>query len=437
MSSQAAPDVVVVGGGAIGVTVALELARRGAAVHLLEAGPRTGNGCSFANAGLLVPSHVEPLASPGNVRTGLRYMHNRASPFYLAPRPSVLPWLMRFLLASTSAKFEEGRRHLSDLAMSSLQMHADYAAAGLHTGFRRSGMLDAFKDPRAFQRARAHALSSPSSLPVEVLDSDGVALLEPALGEVDGGLYFQQEGFCDSRLYVSALARRATEEGAVIRTGVAVEGLKTTGDRIIALDTSAGLLPTEQVVVAAGMWSPELVRGTRIALPMQAGTGYVIDLEPGPGDPKIPVSYSDRKVVATPYRDRLRLCGTLELSGLNPPLDRRRIHSVIDAAAQLLPRLGTRRYSMVWAGQRPCTPDGLPVIGRARQYANLILATGHGQSGLILAPGTARLVANEVTVPGGDVEAEAFSPNRFSRLLPRDWRASWNWLDRGGADPHR
>ncbi len=405
----------MVGAGAVGVSVGYELSRRGATVQILEAGPRPANGCSFANAGLLVPSHVEPLANPGNIRAGLRYILDSASPFYLAPRPAVVPWLLRFMMAATTAKLAEGTRHLRTLAVESLQMHTDYAGSGMETGFRRSGMLDVFYSREKLRAAERGVLNAASGLDVRSLDGHQARQLEPALdGSVAGAIHFPQEGYCDSRRYVDALASAAKAEGAVIRTGVSVERLRVAGRRVVGVETTEGVVPAGNVVIAAGIWSKTLAARAGIKIPMEAGTGYVLDIERGRSDPQIPVAIAEHKIVATPYPDRLRLSGTLELSGMYPRMNQKRIDTIIRTAATLLPDICDRRIRMVWSGQRPCTPDGLPAVGRTSRYDNLSFATGHGQSGLVLAPATARQVAEEIITGCDETPLNPFSPDRFA-----------------------
>jgi D-amino-acid dehydrogenase len=168
-----------------------------------------------------------------------------------------------------------------------------------------------------------------------------------------------------------------------------------------------------EVVLAAGVWSGGLTRDLGLRLPLEGGKGYHVDVESRPGDPELPVWLHESRVVITPLDGRLRLAGTLELTGTDRGVDARRVDAIIAAARRAMPHFGSRRTLDVWRGLRPCTPDGLPVIGRAPDLDNAILATGHGMWGLQLAPITARLVA---AVVGGEQAAHDLRPLRPERF---------------------
>src|SRR5947207_15218535 len=209
-------EVVVVGGGAIGVCVARELARRGADVTLLEQGEELAAGASSGNAGLLCPSHSEPIANPDSVRNGLRWMLKPDSPFYLRPRPSVAPWLARFVKASTTGRAAEGTRIIRELSLASLELHAALADEGLNTGFVRRGILNVYETEAGFAHAREHAAAT--GLTAEVLDRDETRELEPAVGDrTAGGVYFRDEAHCDPLGFVYVIGHAAREAGASIK----------------------------------------------------------------------------------------------------------------------------------------------------------------------------------------------------------------------------
>src|SRR5436190_1243998 len=230
-----AQDAIVVGGGAVGVCCALELARRGAQVALLERGAELAAGCSAGNAGLVCPSHSVPISNPVSLRNGLRWMWKRDSPFYLRPRPAVVPWLVRFALAARH--WHAGAGAIRALSLASLELHARLGDE-LATGFQRTGTLSVYSSP---EKTEAMAVEA-EGLRHEVLDADGVRRLEPALtGPLAGGVFFPDEGLVDPQRFVEAVGRAAAEAGVEIRTGTEVRSLD---------ELRAGT-----VVVAAGAWS--------------------------------------------------------------------------------------------------------------------------------------------------------------------------------------
>jgi D-amino-acid dehydrogenase len=408
-------EVVVVGGGAIGVCCALELARRGVGVTLLERGGELASGASSGNAGLLCPSHSAPIANPDSLRKGLRWMLSPDSPFFLRPRPSVAPWLARFVRASTASRAAEGTRIIRELSLAGLELHAAWAADGLSTGFERRGILNVYETEAGFAHARAHA--DGVGVPAEVLGPNEAQALEPAVGErIAGAVYYPDEAHCDPLAFVYAVGRAAKEAGATIETDVEVRGLRRSGAGL-AVDTNREPMRARTVVLAAGAWSTKLATPLGVTLPQEGGKGYHIDLVTAPDDPKIPLSLDEAHVIATPLPGCLRLSGTLELAGLDTSISRPRVDAIRAAAARVLALDPEREEIEVWAGLRPCTPDGLPVIGRPAHVEPLVLATGHARKGLSLSPITGKLVAELYAGEPTSIDVAPLSPDRFRPLL--------------------
>ena len=407
-------DVVVIGAGVVGASVAYELSKRGASVIVVDTGEHEGYGCSYANAGLLAPSHVEPLATPSNVAAGLRYMFKPASPFYVHPAPRLIPWLARFVASAGPRRAQALTARMREMATRSLRLHSEYAGAGLLTGFRQSGSLDVFLTGKQFERA-ARALRTQPSGPSgpTILSADEARVLEPSLGEVTGAIYRPTEAQCATLEFVRATLAAAERSGTEIHWGRRVQRLLLSGGRISAVETVDGKLTADNYVIAAGLGSAGLCESIGIKQPMEGAKGYVVDLSVADSGPRLPLTFKELKVVATPYSDRLRLCGTLELGGRPQAINKQRVQAIQDAGKRGLPRLDVQGTLQTWAGRRPCTPDGVPSIGRSRIRDNLIVATGHGMWGLTLAPVTGELIATGVLEGAPTLHEPAFSPDRF------------------------
>jgi D-amino-acid dehydrogenase len=411
-------DVAVIGGGAVGISAAFELARRGASVAVLERGPELAWGCSAGNAGIVGPSHVLPLANPAAVRDGLRWLARPDSPFYVRPSPAVIPWLSRFAVAAAPGRVRRSRSVLRPLAIHSAALHASLASAGLDAGYRRAGLLNVFNDEKAFsdacREARADELDG---IAHQVLTAEELRAAGPPLaGPVAGAILYPDEAYCDPKRFVSAVASQADDLGVVTRTGVEVLELRRRGSRIDSLWTTAGDMTVGELVVAAGVWSPRFGSMLGVELPIEAGKGYHVDVPAAAGDPELPIWLHEDRVVITPLGERVRFAGTLELSGLDQEVSRRRVDAIGAAVARHLPDLAARSAVDVWRGLRPCTPDGLPVIGRPVAVDNVTLATGHGMWGLQLAPVSAQLVAQLIA---GEAPAHDLTPLRPDRFGPR------------------
>jgi D-amino-acid dehydrogenase len=409
-ASRSGADVVVIGAGVVGVSVALELAARGASVTVLERGAAPGSGCSPGSAGIVGVSHVLPLADRKAVREGLRDLPRRDGGFALRPRLRTIPWLARFLLAAQREPSGEVARVLRTLAAESFARHQELARR-FDVGFAQNGFLTVYETAAAFEEACAH-ISGPHE---EVVDAAAARELCPQLASAPaGGIYAPDDAHCDPARFVAAMAGEAARTGVEIRAGVEVLGMRRRGDRVDALCTTAGDLPVGDVVVAAGAWSPAVAADLPIALPVMGGKGYHLDLAPDAGDTTMPVRFPERRIVATPMGDRMRLTGMLELVGTDMDVDRSRVRAIREHADRLLRGLGGRGVRAVWRGLRPCSPDGLPIVGRVPRAPNVVLATGHGMWGLQLAPVTARLVADELAGAPADDVARALRPRRFT-----------------------
>lgn len=416
-------QVLVIGAGAVGASAAYELASRGVDVTVIDQRPAPGEGCSFANAGLLVPSRMEPLTTPTSIKAGLSHLLDPAAPFHLAPRPAIVPWLLRFALASLPSASARTTQLLRAMASESFEMHVHYAMSGLGTSFQRKGFLDAFHTSSRLETARESIDRNTWSMGARYIGAADATAMVPGAPGLAGGIYYPQEGHCDSHTYVAALMSAAVSQGAKLSTGTTVERLHTEGRTISRVETSSGDIVTPTIVLAAGDGSRKLARQIGIRTPIEPGKGYVIDLESSTDDPEMPIGVRELKIAITPYRDKLRVAGTLELAGKNSEIDGPRAKAVHAAGIKTLPVLTERRILSTWAGMRPCSPDGKPLIGRSQRYKNLIFATGHGPDGIILAPITGRLVAETYeAAPGHRKDVlKALSPDRFEYFPRLPW----------------
>ena len=401
--TSASPDVVIVGAGAIGAACAYQLAGAGARVIVLERGGGWGEGCSWGNAGLIVPSHARPIAAPESLRAGLGWMLKRSSPFGLRLRPALAPWLARYMRASSASRAAAGEALQRELAVESLGLLRELAKS-LDAGFAQRGCLTVYTD-HPEQAADEAASKTGRALGAQLLTGAEVRELEPALtGAVRAGVLFPDEAGCDPVRFVRSLGDAAIARGAELRREVAVSALRPGG-----VATSAGELSAGHVIVAAGAWSGRLASTARLRLPMQGGKGYAVEWDPLPL--ARPLYLHDQRCVANPLDDRLRMTGGLILDGLDERFDPRRADAVRAAAAKVLNLRAHPR--MRWSGLRPCTPDGLPVIGTHAKAPRTVFATGHGMLGITLAPLTGRLVA--------DIVAGRADHPALSRLTPERW----------------
>jgi D-amino-acid dehydrogenase len=410
-------DILVIGGGVIGVCAAYYLTARGRPVTLVEQGEICA-GCSYGNAGLIVPSHVIPLAAPGVLTRGLKWLLDAESPFFIKPRldPALLAWLWRFRAACKEEAMQQAIPVLRDLSRASVSLYDELVTQEqLACNYEQNGMLILFRSPHGYREGLAEArLLQEYGLSLKALDAAELRAMEPAgHSRLIGGVFCQEDGLLDPALFTQQLAKRVQESGGLIRTGTEVLGFETSGQKIITVRTTRGDFYPQQVVLAAGAWSPGVIRDLRLNLPVQAAKGYSITVKRPEICPRFPLFLGETWVAVTPLESGLRFAGTLELAGFDLTINRRRVDAILRAASDYLTGLEELELIEIWRGLRPTTPDGLPIIGRSVSFENLILATGHAMLGVSLGPITGELVAQLAGEQTPTVDLTALRVERF------------------------
>ncbi|MBI1737344.1 MAG: FAD-dependent oxidoreductase [Candidatus Rokubacteria bacterium] len=420
-SGASARDVVVIGGGVVGVATAYYLGRRGAAVTVVEKG-EVAAGASYGNAGLVVPSHSVPLPHPGVLAQGLRFMLDRDSPFYVQPRldRDLARWLWAFRRCCTDAHVRRAVPVIRDLSQASLALFADLASR-FDFGFRHDGLLVVYRSERGLDDGRHEArVLEAAGIVAKLVDGAAARALEPSLRpDIAGAVLFPDDAHVTPDRFVRGLARVAEGLGVTIRTHAEVLGFRTGGRRIRAVETTTGDVACDEVVLATGSWSPALGRALDLTLPIQPAKGYSVTYEQPADGPRLPMLLVESRVAVTPMRTErggwLRFGGTLELAGLDLSINRRRVEAITRGARQHLNLPADLPLVEIWRGLRPCTPDGLPMIGRTRRWENLVVATGHAMIGLSLGPVTGSLVAELLAGQPPSIDLAPLDPDRFAR----------------------
>ncbi len=409
--------IVIVGGGVIGVCAAHFLAERGRKVTLLDAGA-IGAGCSYGNAGLVVPSHSVPMAAPGVLSKGLKWMLDPESPFHIKFRWSLelWSWLRRFRAACREEAVRRAIPLLRDLSLASVRLYDELAGPDCHYG--RRGLLLVYRTPEGLEEGRHESeLLRSHGLDSKLLDEPAVRAIVPALRPgVAGAVHFPDVAHLHPAKFVEGLARKAAERGVVFRPQTEVVGFERAGPRITKVRTTQGDLEADEVVLAAGAWSPRLARALDLRLPIQPAKGYSLTFRSPPSPPEVPMLLMEAKVGVTPMGPVLRFAGTLELAGMDFSINERRVAAIRRGAAGYLEGTDSLELLEVWRGMRPCTPDGLPIVGRPAHLQNLVLATGHAMIGISLGPITGEIVADLVERKPPEVDLSLLSPSRFGRL---------------------
>ena len=409
-------DIAVIGGGVIGMASAVELARRGARVTVFER-DRIGTGCSFGNAGWLTPSQAVPLANPAMLLKSFKWMLDPESPLYIQPRldPAFLRWLVEFLLASRKQKFERGAAALVELCRVSVDLWEEIAKRSrVPFGFERHGLLAVYENAASFEAAkRGVDLVCKSGVRAERWTADEVRTKEPAIvGSQVGAYFYPDDAHCEPYEAVRALEAEARALGVQILEGTEVYRISN-GSGPRQLTTTRGGFRAGAIVVATGPWSESLGAMLGLRLPVIGAKGYSLVLPPAVPHPTRSIYLIERKIAVNPHRDALRIAGTLELVRNDFSINARRVDTILRGAKGML-NIGTAPEAReIWRGLRPCTPDGMPIIGRARGRGDVWLATGHQMAGLKTAPGTGLLLAQLMSGETPRFDPEPFRGDRF------------------------
>jgi len=417
--------VVVIGGGAIGLCVAFHLRRRGVRVHVVDRGP-VGGGSSRGNAGWVCLSHSAPVPAPGVTWYAARSIGRPDSPLYLRPQPTLafLRWLVMFQRACARTSFDQGYEAVGRFARATFDRFAELTDADVVTTLTRPGLLHTFvsaDEARKVLATQRTMAGTGYEVPGGLLSRAELADLDPAVGgKVTVGYLVPGEGVLDPTAFVDSLALRLRKEGAVISEHATVRGFLPRNGHVDAVQTAEGDIECSAVVVAAGMWSAELLRSLepRLRLPLQAGKGYSFSVKLDPA-PTHPMYLGDKHVAVSPIGGTTRIAGTMELSGNNRRLDWRRIVAIARASRDYLGHWYDSPDELMglihepWVGGRPMLPDGLPVLDRVPASRNAYVATGHGMLGITLAPVTGSAMAEYVTEGRRPAGLELFRADRF------------------------
>jgi len=411
-------DVLILGGGVIGLASALHLLRGGARVRVLEQGT-PGCGASHGNCGTLTPSHAAPLTMPGTLGVALRSVLRADAPLYLNPRLDGprLRWLMGFARHCTWRDFEHAAKARAAILQRSCRLIAELVStAKLDCEFVEEGLLYVYRTAEQMADDEHHhaQLLDRLGIPVQRLRGDDVQTMEPALKPgVLGGLFHPGDARLRPDRYAAELARLVREHGGMIETGAKVERIATSDRSISSVATTLGDFTADRVVLALGAWSPLLGKQLGLRLPMQPGKGYSLTYSRPVLAPRHAMVLREPKVCVTTWESGFRLGSTMEFSGYAQGLNRTRMDALRRGAAEGLHEPEGPQLQEEWWGWRPMSVDEVPIIGPSTRWSNLHLATGHGMLGVSMSAATGELVAAQMLGATPAIDPAPYAPSRF------------------------
>ena len=412
-------ETLVIGGGAIGICSAFYLNQLGKKVTVIEKSDIC-SGSSYGNAGLIVPSYSIPLAAPGMVIKGLKWMFNPQSPFYIKPRldRNLIAWLWKFHRACNESHLHRAVPLLHDLHSASLGLFEELSEIeGLDFGLEKKGMIELANTRKGFENiVQDIRLMEEYGVKNRILEKNELQKYTSGLRSTAvGAVYLAHDAHLIPDRFVNQLARHVRQQNVDLLTSVEVLGFEKSGRTVKTVKTTRGDIAAEEIVLAAGSWSAQIARDLELSLCLQPAKGYSLTFKRPAVCPSIPVAMAEAKVIFTPMADMVRFAGTLELAGFDQSINPRRVQAILKAIPAYFPDLDPNSFELIeiWRGLRPCSPDGLPFIGRPPRYDNLILATGHGMLGISLAPITGKLVSQMSARENPSTNIEALDVERF------------------------
>jgi len=410
-------EVVIIGGGIIGLCSAYYLQKEGCAVTIIDQSGMT-KGASFVNAGYITPSHIIPLAAPGMITKGLKWMFDTASPFYVKPRldKDFLQWAWAFKKSATASKVEKAIPIIKEINILGRALYEEIKQSGdFNFHYERKGLLMLYKTDKAGEEEwEVGQRAIKEGLNVNHITAEEVKKMEPnAAIDCKGAVYFDSDAHMTPNEFMTEMASYLKKKGVTFYTHEKVQDLVISKDAIKEVMTTKRKLKADEVLVAAGSWSSLLTRKLGVKILIQAGKGYRINTERETGI-TIPALLVEAKVAVTPMNGFTRFAGTMELAGISDTINPKRVKAISKSVSNYYQGLSLTKEEEATAdfGLRPCSPDGLPYIGRTHKYKNLIIASGHAMMGWSLGPPTGKLVSEIISDKKLSLDIKPFHPDR-------------------------
>jgi D-amino-acid dehydrogenase len=411
---------IIIGGGIVGLFTAYFLQKEGIEVQIIDKEDLINN-CSTGNAGMIVPSHIIPLAAPGMISKGISWMFSSKSPFYIHPRLDVklLKWCFQFFKAANPAHVERSIPYLKNLSLLSKALyqefrneHPESAIALQEKGLMMVYQTEAIeKEEIEFSHlARKHGLEA------DILSPEDIGKVEPNLEvKARGAVLFPGDAHLDPGKLYGFLKDYLEEKGVKFLTNTQVTGFEKNGNKVNAVITDKGKIDAEKVILCGGSWSGEVANMLGFYLPMMGGKGYSFIQENKP-EIKQATILTEMKVAVSPYGDQIRFGGTMEIAGTNQKININRVKGIYESINRYYPGFEAKfpDENKIWKGLRPCSPDGLPYIGFAPGYSNVLVNSGHSMMGVSLAPGSGKIISELHQQKDSTLELKGFEVGRYS-----------------------
>ena len=409
--------IIIIGGGIIGLSTAYYLQKEGHHVSIIDKA-NFSEGTSHINAGYITPSHIISLAAPGMITKGIKWMFDATSPFYVKPRLDVdfLKWSLAFKRSATAKKVEKAIPVIKEINLLSRELYQEIKESKeFNFSYQHKGLLMYYQTDKAgAEEWRVGQRAIKEGLKVEHLSKEEVQKIEKNIDlNIKGAVYYHSDAHMTPNEFMPQLKAYLEKKGVAFFAKEEVKSIDIKEDKVLSVSTNNQILKADEFVIAAGSWSQNFAKKLDIDIPIQAGKGYSINLKKETNI-TIPAILIEAKVAVTPMNGFTRLAGTMEIGGINHKINPVRVNSIARATENYYPNVKVNQQEKEHAkcGLRPCSPDGLPYIGKSSKCKNVTFATGHAMMGWSLGPATGKLVSEIISDKKTALDLSPFSVDR-------------------------
>lgn len=409
--------IIIIGGGIIGLSTAYYLQKEGHQVTVIDKSDFS-SGASYVNAGYITPSHIIPLSAPGMITKGIKWMFNSSSPFYVKPRldKDFLEWSWLFKKSATKAKVQKAIPVIKDINLLSRSLYESMKTeVDFEFFYQHKGLLMYYKTDKAGEEEwKVGQKAIDLGLKVENLSKEDVKKIEPNVDlDIRGAVYYHSDAHMTPNEFMPQLKSYLEKKGVIILGNEEVLDIDLSANQIKSIRTKNKELKADEFVIATGAWTQNFVKKLGLSILIQAGKGYRINSYKETKI-NIPAILMEAKVAVTPMNGFTRFAGTMEIDDINHNINSVRVQAIAKAAESYYPSLTitTEEKENAQCGLRPCSPDGLPYIGKTSKYKNLTIASGHAMMGWSLGPATGKLVSEIISEKKPSLDLAPFSVDR-------------------------
>ncbi len=414
-------EIAIIGGGISGICTAYYLHKSGHKVSVFDAN-KIGLECSYGNAGLIVPSHFETLSNPGILKKGIKWMLNPNSPFFLKPRldMDLIKWIIKFNTFCTKKHVNENKHFLRDINLYSLDLYKELKENDdFDFDFKTSGLLMMCKEEKTLKEEEFLVKEANElGLEAQILSKEDIKQLEPdATFDVIGASYFKDDSKIQPYDFIIAIKNYLEKKCVKFYEDCHIEDINISNSKIDSIvDDESNVYKADNFIFTTGILTMQIAKKFNLNLPMQGGKGFSFIVDKNDSlNFSTPMILAEEKVAVTPYDSYVRFGGTMMISGYDLSINERRVNNIKKAANSYINGLNIQTPQMkdIWAGLRPCSPDGLPFIGKSNELSNLIIASGHAMMGVSLGPATGKIVTDLINEKNTDIEINKMNLYRF------------------------